>query len=162
MSRLAAEDFKQVIRHTPLVAIDLVVEDGAGRYLLGKRTNAPARGYWFVPGGRVYKNERLTDALTRISAAELGSSHSMADCRFLGIYEHFYDDNAFSEDFGTHYVVSAFSLKIDTLESLPDQQHSDYRWLLPHEIIADPMVHGHAKDYFQSTEVAINLVNRFY
>lgn len=149
---LPAEDFMHVIKHAPLVSIDLIVEDGAGRFLLGLRNNAPAKGYWFVPGGRVYKNERMAEALPRISAAELGTSFVLENCRFLGLYEHFYEDNAFSQEFGTHYIVSAFSLKMESLDSLPDQQHSDYRWLLPDEILSDPKVHSHTKDYFLSSK----------
>jgi colanic acid biosynthesis protein WcaH len=147
-TQLPAEDFKHVIKNAPLISIDLIVKDGAGRFLLGLRTNAPAKGYWFVPGGRVYKNERLEEALNRISLAELGRELTLDDCRFLGMYEHFYEDNAFSEEFGTHYVVTAFSPQIESLESLPDIQHSDYRWLSSEEILGDPNVHAHTKDYF--------------
>jgi len=145
---LSDNNFKSVIKHAPLVSVDLLVEDGAGRFLLGLRTNAPAQGFWFVPGGRIYKNERLADALVRISAVELGKKCTLEDVRFLGLYEHFYEDNAFSKEFGTHYVVAAFLLKFEKLESLPSQQHSLYRWLFPDEIVSDPKVHSHTKDYF--------------
>jgi colanic acid biosynthesis protein WcaH len=151
-AQLPAVDFKHVIKNAPLISVDLIVEDESGCFLLGLRTNAPAKGYWFVPGGRVYKNERLEEALNRISLAELGRDLTLDDCRFLGMFEHFYEDNAFSEQFGTHYVVAAFSLKIVSLESLPDIQHSDYRWLSPEEILGDPNVHAHTKDYFLSTK----------
>src|SRR5450830_138978 len=30
--------------------------------LLGRRINAPARGWWFTPGGRIRKNEALVQA----------------------------------------------------------------------------------------------------
>ena len=148
MTKLSDSDFAQVIRNAPLVSVDLLVEDGAGRFLLGLRTNAPAQGYWFVPGGRVYKNERLADALTRIGKVELGADLDMEKCRFFGLYEHFYPDNAFSREFGTHYVVAAYALKVEHLPALPKQQHSAYRWLSPGEILGDPEVHGYTKDYF--------------
>lgn len=147
-THLPVDDFMQVINNAPLISIDLIIEDAAGRFLLGLRKNAPARGCWFVPGGRVYKNERLTEALNRVSQAELGKSFGLDDCRFIGIYEHFYADNSFSDEFGTHYVVLAFSQKVDYLESLPDKQHCGYRWLLPAEILGDPNVHSHTRDYF--------------
>lgn len=147
---LPANDFKHVIKNAPLISIDLIVEDQMGRFLLGLRTNAPAKGYWFVPGGRVYKNERLEEALTRISLAELGKKYSFADCQFLGVYEHFYGDNAFSDEFDTHYVVAAFSLKVEMLESLPNQQHSEYLWLSAEEMLTDLNVHSHTRDYFLS------------
>ena len=56
---LRHEDFASVVRFTPLIAIDLIVENTRGEFLLGQRTNRPARGYWFVPGGRVQKDESL-------------------------------------------------------------------------------------------------------
>jgi colanic acid biosynthesis protein WcaH len=150
--QLPAEEFKYVVKNAPLISIDLIIEDEAGRFLLGLRNNAPAKDYWFVPGGRVYKNERLVEALNRISLAELGRSLTLDDCRFLGMYEHFYEENAFSDEFGTHYVVAAFSLKVESLESLPDIQHSGYRWLFPEGILGDPNVHSHTKDYFLSSK----------
>ena len=56
--------FTTVIDSSPLVSIDLVVLDREGNVLLGERLNRPAQGYWFVPGGRITKNESLADALT--------------------------------------------------------------------------------------------------
>ena len=61
---LRHEDFATVVRSTPLISIDLIVENAHGEFLLGKRLNRPAQGYWFVPGGRVQKDEPLRAALT--------------------------------------------------------------------------------------------------
>ena len=71
---LSTQDFATVVRSTPLVSIDLIVENAQGEYLLGKRTNRPAQGFWFVPGGRVQKDETLADAFARLTQAELGLS----------------------------------------------------------------------------------------
>lgn len=151
MPKLAADDFQQVVRNAPLVSIDLIVEDRSGRFLLGLRNNAPAKGFWFVPGGRVYKNERLADALLRISGDELGVSICLEKSRFLGLYEHFYEENAFFvTGFGTHFVVSAFYFKVDQFNALPEQQHSTYRWFSRGEILKDPSVHPYTKNYFQN------------
>lgn len=51
MMFLRQEDFATVVRSTPLVSLDFIVENSRGEFLLGKRTNRPAQGYWFVPGG---------------------------------------------------------------------------------------------------------------
>lgn len=59
---LPIEKFLQTVDATPLVAIDLIVPNQNGGYLLGHRVNKPAQGFWFVPGGRIRKNERLDDA----------------------------------------------------------------------------------------------------
>lgn len=39
-------------------------------YLVGERINRAAQGYWFVPGGRMYKGEALTKAFGRITFRE--------------------------------------------------------------------------------------------
>ena len=54
---LPPEAFAHIVAHAPLVAIDLLVQDTQQRLLLGWRNHPPARGYWFVPGGRIRKNE---------------------------------------------------------------------------------------------------------
>ncbi len=48
--------FKTVINSTPLISVDLVIKNNEGQILLGKRTNRPAKGFWFVPGGWVLKD----------------------------------------------------------------------------------------------------------
>jgi len=54
--RLGREEFLEVVERAPLVSIDLIVRRGDGLVLLGRRTNEPAKDFWFVPGGRIYKN----------------------------------------------------------------------------------------------------------
>ena len=71
MMFLRQEDFATVVRSTPLVSLDFIVENSRGEFLLGKRTNRPAQGYWFVPGGRVQKDETLEAAFERLTMAEL-------------------------------------------------------------------------------------------
>lgn len=50
-AQVGKERFRTVIASTPLVSIDIVISDLAGRILMGKRRNDPAKGTWFVPGG---------------------------------------------------------------------------------------------------------------
>lgn len=149
VSKLSVADFGQVIRFAPLISIDLIVEDNHGRYLLGWRNNPPAKGCWFVPGGRIYKDESISTAFSRISKSELGRSFRLEQGRFFGVYEHFYKDNALSEaDYGTHYVALGYVLKAGHLEMMPEKQHDKYRWMSSEAILADSMVHAYAKDYF--------------
>jgi colanic acid biosynthesis protein WcaH len=127
---LPDETFKSVIQHTPLISIDLIVRNEKGEVLLGKRVNAPAKGNWFVPGGRVRKNETLDDAFVRLVREELGieSGITRADARFLGVFEHFYDDCVFGDDISTHYIVLAFYFKLKG-KILINSQHESYEWL---------------------------------
>lgn len=124
-------DFLEVVGATPLVSIDLIVRDGEGRMLVGMRRNEPAKGTWFVPGGRIRKDETLARALARISEWELGVPLHANDVRFAGVFEHFYATN-FAEVDGvsTHYVVLAYIVKrAFNRDDLPAVQHSEWAWL---------------------------------
>lgn len=52
---LSAEKFLSVVNMTQIVSIDLIVKNDKGQILLGKRKNSPAKGFYFVPGGRLFK-----------------------------------------------------------------------------------------------------------
>ncbi len=142
--------FLMVIDSTPLVSIDLIIENTQGNYLLGKRVNRPAQGFWFVPGGRIKKNETLADAIQRISMAELGQNITLSDAQLLGAYDHIYDDN-FSEVEGinTHYVVLGYKIILkENLTLELDDQHSEVKWCSVKELLSDENVHQNTKLYF--------------
>jgi colanic acid biosynthesis protein WcaH len=147
---LDKDTFQLIIQSTPLVSIDLIVRNERGQYLLGRRKNRPAQGYWFVPGGRIFKNEKVSCAFERIVKDELNLAVSFEAAQFLGLYDHFYQDCVFSDDESTHYVVNAFILSIDSeWLDLPSNQHEHYQWATPETIIEDATVHIHTQWYFQ-------------
>ncbi|MFQ3176207.1 MAG: colanic acid biosynthesis protein WcaH [Psychromonas sp.] len=140
--------FKTVIASSPLISIDLVVKNTKGEYLLGYRNNRPAQGFWFVPGGRILKNETMDDAFIRLCQDELGVSLTRQQAVFLGPFEHFYDDYVFGEDITTHYVVLGYALTIDIdLANLPQDQHNQYAWFTANEMHLREDVHSHSKWY---------------
>ena len=116
MMFLRQEDFATVVRSTPLVSLDFIAENSRGEFLLGKRTNRPAQGYWFVPGGRVQKDETLEAAFERLTMAELGLRLPITAGQFYGVWQHFYDDNFSGTDFTTHYVVLGFRFRVSEEE----------------------------------------------
>jgi colanic acid biosynthesis protein WcaH len=69
---LSEELFKKVVASTPMVSIDLIVRDTQANTLLGKRVNRPAKDFWFVPRGRVLKDETIEQDFTRLLEVELG------------------------------------------------------------------------------------------
>jgi colanic acid biosynthesis protein WcaH len=145
---LPAETFDLVVRHTPLVSIDLVVRDASRRLLVGRRVNRPAKDTWFVPGGRIEKDERLATAFRRITRVELGAEIELESARFVGCFEHFYPDNRSGlAGFGTHYIVLAHEIEGHPLAALPQDQHAAYRWLSDAQALADPDVHENTKAY---------------
>ena len=151
MVALNPDQFAQAVRLGPLVAIDLLPFNRQGQVLLGLRSKRPAQNSWFVPGGRVHKDERLAAAMERISQAELGQTIVQGQVRFLGVYEHFYSDNFLGDpSFGTHYIVLAYAVDFEApLENLPAAQHGLYRWFTVEELLAHPDVHPNMKAYFK-------------
>lgn len=150
---LTPDVFKQVVSSTPLVSIDLIVRNDQGMVLLGRRVNRPAQGYWFVPGGRVRKDERLAAAFERLTENELGIRLPIAAADFLGPFEHLYPDNFSGTDFSTHYIVLGYELiSSASLDTLPEEQHSHYRWFTVPELLASEQVHPHTKLYFFAQE----------
>jgi colanic acid biosynthesis protein WcaH len=149
--RLEQQDFLNVIKNTPLVAIDLIVKDERGAVLLGLRKNKPAQGYWFVPGGRIYKDERIADALARIGLEEIGVALSPDQVRFMGVFEHLYEDNvAGIEGMNTHYICLGCEVTAPmALEQLPGSQHDDWRFWEISELLNRSEVHPNTKGYFE-------------
>lgn len=150
---LSDDVFRQVVAHTPLVSLDFVVTNTHGQWLLGQRLNRPARGSWFVPGGRVRKGEALEAAAQRLTRSELGQSNELLGMRFLGVYQHFYPDSMLDPGLTTHYVVLAYQLILDIdLETLPREQHGKYRWWSPHSIAEDEAVHANTRAYLPAVK----------
>jgi ADP-ribose pyrophosphatase YjhB (NUDIX family) len=65
-------EFERAVGALPLVSVDWVLLNPAGQMLLGHRRNAPARHWWFTPGGRVRKNEPLASCLQRVAGPSWG------------------------------------------------------------------------------------------
>jgi colanic acid biosynthesis protein WcaH len=132
--RLSPEQFLTVIDNAPLVSIDFIIRNPSGAILMGRRINEPAKGTWFVPGGRIYKNEDLEDAFKRISNDELGVELSIIQARLFGAFTHKYQTNALgAAGVTTHYVVLAYDLGILSLSLNLKAQHSQTQWITESE-----------------------------
>ena len=153
--------FLNIVDKSPLVAMDLVVVRGGTEILLGLRNNRPARGFWFVPGGRIQKNEPMQTALARVAQGELGlelSSLSQPPVH-MGAFEHFYDDCfAGDADISTHYVVMGNLIHLPAGAELQatDAQHSDLRWWPLAQAQVSEQVHRFSKDYVDAVLLSID------
>lgn len=152
---LPAAQFAQACEALPLVSIDLVLTDEAGRLLLGLRRNPPARDWWFTPGGRIRKNEPLAQARRRIAAEELGLPEAaVRRATLMGAWDHFYPDSPLDPDISTHYVNLALWLSLTadevaalTLSADDGQQHASWRWMPLAQAEVDESVHQHVRVY---------------
>lgn len=120
---IAESDWRQVISTVPVPSVDLLVtvDDGV---VLGRRTNEPAQGKWFVPGGRIHKGERIENAVQRIAQEELNVSVEISER--LGAYDHFYATSEF-DGVDKHYVAHGFVVSPDREPEVNDGQHRQIR-----------------------------------
>jgi colanic acid biosynthesis protein WcaH len=144
------EEFAHIVRLAPLVSIDLIIRDSEKKVLVALRTNEPAKGVYFVPGGCIRKDETIEAAFTRILKNETGCTANFADTPFLGVFQHFYPTNRFGlGNTGTHYVVLAYEVVFDRRPRIIlDDQHSSYRWMNEVDLTASTDVHENTKAYF--------------
>lgn len=136
---LPLAEFQQAVAALPLVSVDWVLTNPAGELLVGQRLNAPARGAWFTPGGRIRKGEALALALVRVAQEELGAASALAAAlvqqgQLMGAWDHFYPDAAFSDTVPTHYVnlphwAALTADEVDALRLPVGEQHSEWRWM---------------------------------
>ncbi|QLE86084.1 GDP-mannose mannosyl hydrolase [Shewanella sp. Scap07] len=147
---LDEQTFKMIIDSTPLVSIDLLIKNSEGKYLLGYRNNRPAKGFWFVPGGRILKDESIDSAFTRLCKNELMIDIDMQQAHLIGVFDHFYDDCVFGKGVSTHYVVLGYQLDINLdIGALPKEQHNRYAWFSKQAMLNREDVHMHSKWYLE-------------
>ena len=157
-SPLSPDDYHTATRLTQLISVDLVTVCNQ-QILVGRRSNKPAVDTWFVPGGRVYKGERIREAIVRDSKEELGFAMNPSNLEFLGVYEHIYPDNFRDDAHGTHYVVMAFTGVVDKQNVDPERfqfQHKEMRWMSRQELLDNPEVHDYTKNYFRQSNDTVS------
>ena len=64
--------YRQILPVMPIPCVDLLVVDRLRNILLLKRRNEPAKGLWWVPGGRVHMGETRAASAARKLREECG------------------------------------------------------------------------------------------
>lgn len=149
--KLSNDDFGFIIKNTPLVSFDMIISF-KNKYLLGKRINEPAKNYFFVPGGRIFKDETIENACIRLSKKELNIELSLDKFKFHMNTNHIYPNNFFDNKFSTHYVVLSYlyNLTDDEYGKINmDDQHSEICWMTKDELFNRDDVHNLTKRYFE-------------
>ena len=123
---IPVEDYKKMIDQLPIVCIDAVIMNHKGQYLLIRRKNEPLKGEYWVPGGRLLKNETLHDAIMRKINQEIGiSAHIVMP---IGVYEDFFEKNPLNVESGLHNISIVFLMIAEGDEVCLDDQSDDWGW----------------------------------
>ncbi len=138
--------YKKIYETMTIVCVDLVVRHGK-KFLLVKRNNAPEKGEWFLPGGRVFKNEELAEAAIRKLKEEAGLRGTVK--KFLGIGEHS-EAGRFREVRG-HVITFVFLVEPKSMTSVRlDPQSESFGWFgnIPAKL------HPYVKDFLRKAGFA--------
>lgn len=141
------EDWEGIVSNAPIVSVDLVVLTPDG-VVLGRRENEPAKGMWFVPGGRVQKGERLENTILRVARDELGVDVDVRER--LGVYEHLYETSDVPGAGGKHYVPVGFVVETDMTTFETDDQHGALRVFQTNDL---PDLHRYVEEYLRDAGV---------
>ena len=120
------ELYSRIIQNVPIACVDVaIVANGA--VLLVRRKDDPAKGQWWLPGGRVLKGEMMKAAAARKARDEVG-----IECH-VGLIVHT-AETIFPDGPGgisIHSINSCFFMypvKADFKPSL-DSHHTDAKWV---------------------------------
>ena len=120
------EKYKMIMENMPIVCTDGVIVNDNGEYLLVYRNNHPLKGEYWLPGGRVMKNETLCEAVKRKMNQELGIDVEIE--RLLGFFETVFQKTRVSGIGGFHAISFVFLLKPLQEKIVLDSQSSDWKW----------------------------------
>lgn len=127
MTHIPDELYKDILDSMPIACVDIVIVR-EGQALLVRRNDAPAKGQWWIPGGRVLKGETLKDAARRKALEETGLVCEVGPA--------IYTDETIFQD-GPHgcSVHSINTVFYMTPTGLTEQQvsldshHSEHKWV---------------------------------
>lgn len=130
--KLSENFYKRVLDSMPIPCVELIIFYNR-KILLVYRKFKPAENKWWIPGGRIYKNERLEDAAKRKAFEELGLTVKII--RKVGVYNTFFNDGPFGIKNGVHTInhtinaVFVVAPKEKKFRIKLDQTSFDFKWI---------------------------------
>jgi ADP-ribose pyrophosphatase YjhB (NUDIX family) len=114
---IESELYTRIIENLPILCVDgLIIKDD--KILLLKRINEPAKGEWWFPGGRVFKNEKINQSIIRKVKEETNLDVEIV--KQIAVCETIFEKK--------HTVNICFSLKPINDEVILNYEHEKYCW----------------------------------
>ena len=116
----------------PILAVSTAVFRD-GRALISRRTRAPWRGAFSLPGGAVEVGETLEAAAARELAEEVG-----VEADILGFVRHVEPIEREGERVRAHFVIVVFAARWRRGEPVLSDEVDEIAWIDPHELGGRP------------------------
>jgi len=120
--------YNEILKIMPITCVDVcIVKDN--KIFLAKRNNEPCKGQFYIPGGRVIKNEELKDTAHRKALEETG-----LDCyilKMINVETTIYTTGI--NQIPTHNINICFKATIKTGNIVLNSENSEYIWVTKEE-----------------------------
>jgi len=141
------ELYEKIMENMPVFCVDIIISQDK-KVLLVKRENEPCKDQWWVPGGRLYKNEKTCDAAIRKAKEE--TNLDVEIIKQVGFYELMLKEAIPKVKTGTHNPVIVYLLKTKSSQEIHlDEQSSNYKWINKIE----PDMHDYLKKILKDSGV---------
>uniref|UniRef100_A0A7S1G188 Nudix hydrolase domain-containing protein n=1 Tax=Corethron hystrix TaxID=216773 RepID=A0A7S1G188_9STRA len=131
---LPKDVYSEVVHNCIVACVDCVVVrtniyTGIEECLLVERSDDPAKGLWWLPGGRIFKGETFFAAALRKTKDETGIDGRAI--QMLGFYNTFFPTSAWDDDQrkGTQTVNAVVLIQITNSEISLDRTSQRFRWI---------------------------------
>jgi len=118
MTKIKPKLYDKIKKSMPLPCVDLLVTHN-GNLLLMLRNNEPGKDLWFTPGGRIYRNESLKEAVKRVLSEETGLQP--INITQISTMSHMWPT--------AHTVTTYYKVEVNSDKVRLDEQHREYRWI---------------------------------
>ena len=127
MSQINQDLYNDILKNMPIICVDgIILKDGNILFL--KRNNEPEKDKWWFPGGRIYKNEKLSNAIIRKIKQEISCDVEIV--KLIGFTETIFDTGP--NNIQVHTINFTYLLKIEGDITI-DSDHSEYIWTQNYE-----------------------------
>ena len=119
VNKMSKTLYDQIVSVMPVASVEAIIRDREDRILVLKRNNAPAKGEWWFPGGRVHKGETLSEALIREVKEETGLNIEVAN--LVGVYTRLFPER--------HDISIVFLCSLNDGNIRLNHEHSNAKFL---------------------------------
>ena len=123
---LSAERYAEIVRDVPILCVDLIIVGPFNKFLLVERKNEPMAGQFWIPGGRVMRDEPIQAAAIRLAREEVGLE--LDSIKLHGIYEEVFEKSAANPATGIHTLSAVYWCVARHSDVKVDDQSASYRW----------------------------------
>jgi len=124
--RIPQEQYDIIIENVPIACVDVAIV-AKGSVLLVKRLDHPAKGEWWLPGGRILKTEMMKEAAIRKARDEVGINCHVGP--IIHTAETIFPDGP--NDIPIHSINSCFFMYpvAESFKVYLDEHSEGYKWV---------------------------------